>query len=1416
MSPAAWILLLGIILLAAALRLHWLGYDSLWEDEVNTVRDATRATLADMITSGTSITLIATRLFLELGRSEFIVRFSAFIPGLLAIPMAYQVGRQIMGRRGGVILMLLLTLSTSHVRYSQEARYYAFIVFLCLCQMYTIAKALHSRESLKWWLAFGAVTIVATRNHRVGAIPVLILLMGAAGEIGLRVWQGFRAQPAPVRDSDRAYPSRFRTLDLNLASRILRQPRLILSAALILIVGVLFVRAVVRPIALLVYDLPLVQSTKMAEAGIGERIWGTIAGTADRSALLSVPYLRALFSFLGAGPGLALGLYLAAAGIGLVVLVRRGHVAWPFDIVTIAVAPLVFFRFVNVGGFIGQYRHFIFILPFYLLAAASGLEFGMQVIDRAATKSLTRLMGWLGARLWQLGSVLSHRTSHAQDALGQTCERWATRVSQRNSVIPQLGAVLLLGMFILVAQEPLRFYHSFEGRDKPPYRSVTSLLQTFSSPEDLILIEYAQYGWTYYDPDMPQRAVDFAMEQMTFEDLLARYEELSPGSSLWFIDRLGTEPAREFTEWLNRHGAITLIFGNDLIRLSFVRKGRGGVERLNEHAILAKQAVEVEPWNSRLYIELGDVYLQLGNLESALQSYLGAIEADPDNARAYSAACTILLEQARFKEAANLARLGIKRMGDNPDAGSLRVLLADAFRSQGDTLQALAELEHAAHRYPNRTNVQIELALAYGRQGRLQDAVATFEQALAAAPDQAAYILSVLGDFYLRQGRPEDAIAACERIMALPTNPDDEAEVSQQRARGYQCLARVYQAMGDPSRALDYQKQVAELTPDSASSFLNLGYNYRQAGRMDDAEAAFRQALELEPFSEWPRLALADLDRARGNIAQALAQLEDLRQDFPGSAGVLTSLADLYRYVGRTSDALQAYQDALRLTVRNPSIYLGLSQVYLQQGQPDQALATLEQGATLLPTSAPIQRALGDLYARQKRPADAEAAYRRAMALEPGQAGTYAALAGLLISQGRQDEARQLYEQMLTDLPRTGSNLVTIAGGFAALGDADRAETLYRQAIAEFPTQVSAYMGLATLYQGQGRADEAVTLIEQAAQKGVGAAAAWPLKVLGDLYRDRGEVELALSYYDRAARADPSDWSVLRERGNTYRSQGDLEKALADYRRAVELRPGEGRGYQLIGDVLRQQGDLAGAEEAYLKGIEVDPSNVGLYLALGNLYQSQDRGDDAIALYRRLAEVDAFNGNLYLGYALSDKSFAESYIVDQAVAAFQAAAAANPKSGQPYAGLAELYGKRGEYEKMRRYYAQAIEREPDNGEFFYRLAVLTEKGFGVEQALEAYQQAVALNQDNIWYRLGLAQAYHKLGRHDEAIAEAQVAVERWPDSIPARTQLADILAAAGRSEEAAAQFTLVLQRDPGNEYAQKRLQQLTTIGEEQE
>ncbi|MET1112777.1 MAG: tetratricopeptide repeat protein, partial [Allosphingosinicella sp.] len=86
-----------------------------------------------------------------------------------------------------------------------------------------------------------------------------------------------------------------------------------------------------------------------------------------------------------------------------------------------------------------------------------------------------------------------------------------------------------------------------------------------------------------------------------------------------------------------------------------------------------------------------------------------------------------------------------------------------------------------------------------------------------------------------------------------------------------------------------------------------------------------------------------------------------------------------------------------------------------------------------------------------------------------------------------------------------------------------------------------------------------------------------------------GDLDGAMTAFDRAIELSPRSSSAWLNRGLAWRRRGDLERALADLDRAVQYAPNDARVYYHRGLVLRQRGDLRRARADEARAVELDP-----------------------------------------------------------------------------------------------------------------------------------------------------------------------------------------------------------------------------------
>ena len=181
-------ILIGIIfitLLASLIRLYSLGDHSLWYDEaasvknVRSILDGAKDDPWDLL-SFTRRERVPPLFFLLLtpfyclANTEWVLRLSSVIFGILSLPLMYLVCAQLANQNTGIVAALLLAFSPFHLYYSRELRPYSLFMFFALLAYALFHLALRERKGI-YFLGLAVVVALGIYTHTYMVFVFLLL-----------------------------------------------------------------------------------------------------------------------------------------------------------------------------------------------------------------------------------------------------------------------------------------------------------------------------------------------------------------------------------------------------------------------------------------------------------------------------------------------------------------------------------------------------------------------------------------------------------------------------------------------------------------------------------------------------------------------------------------------------------------------------------------------------------------------------------------------------------------------------------------------------------------------------------------------------------------------------------------------------------------------------------------------------------------------------------------------------------------------------------------------------------------------------------------------------------------------------------------------------------------------------------------
>ena len=190
-----------LVLIAFALRLYRIDYQSIWRDEGVSLHLATSnisVILADRASNvHPPLYFILLHLWTGLaGFSELSARFFSLFFGVLLVPSLYSVVRKVFGTRTALATMAIATFSPLYVVYSQETRVYSMLPLLYLFLIYRLYQLAQGEELIwKHWIELAAVEGLCLYLHyfSIFAVAYVNLFLAALwlrrrGAVNLRPW----------------------------------------------------------------------------------------------------------------------------------------------------------------------------------------------------------------------------------------------------------------------------------------------------------------------------------------------------------------------------------------------------------------------------------------------------------------------------------------------------------------------------------------------------------------------------------------------------------------------------------------------------------------------------------------------------------------------------------------------------------------------------------------------------------------------------------------------------------------------------------------------------------------------------------------------------------------------------------------------------------------------------------------------------------------------------------------------------------------------------------------------------------------------------------------------------------------------------------------------------------------------------
>lgn len=286
---------------------------------------------------------------------------------------------------------------------------------------------------------------------------------------------------------------------------------------------------------------------------------------------------------------------------------------------------------------------------------------------------------------------------------------------------------------------------------------------------------------------------------------------------------------------------------------------RSGMLREAIEFFSKERAIEETPF---VNLELGKVYAQLGEPDSARAAYEAAIEGDPTNASAYMWLGQLYEEIGDLDKAIEYSQQGLEIKPDDPD---YNYIIGSQYLRQGENEKAVEYLEPVASDLPWHQGAQYNLGQALmqlGEESRARKYLAQADtaQQMQQALNEAGSAITTdpnnrdnwvnRSTLLWQTGQRQEAIQAY--MVALSIDPGNFGMQSN--------LASMLIESGRVEEGIRRLQTLLRINPDFVGAWINLGAALANEKQYEAARTAWENALQREPNNAQVKSFLRQLD----------------------------------------------------------------------------------------------------------------------------------------------------------------------------------------------------------------------------------------------------------------------------------------------------------------------------------------------------------------------------------------------------------------------------------------------------------------------------------------------------------------------------------------------------------------------------
>jgi tetratricopeptide (TPR) repeat protein len=522
-------------------------------------------------------------------------------------------------------------------------------------------------------------------------------------------------------------------------------------------------------------------------------------------------------------------------------------------------------------------------------------------------------------------------------------------------------------------------------------------------------------------------------------------------------------------------------------------------------------------------------FLNLDKLDTAISMTKHYIDKNPTSAVAYEILGAGLAKKGNLEEGLSALQKAVKI---NPNQGSALTKIGDIFLAKNEYTVAKEYFLKALKCTPDDRRAHQRLGIIYESEKDFQSAVSHYEMGLYGIDPEYVGIKINLANLYNSLGKYDKTLLLLERLVTKDTK----------NTFGHLTLGAAYLGKQKYEKAINEFKIACEHAPKEPRAAYLLGLSYRFSGDLVNSEKKLLDAITIDPKSFLPYFQLAETFKAGEKFDKALEYYEKLK-GFNQILIAQKGIADVYLKQKNIPKAISIYEELIQSKNSDIETYDLLITALQLDNQLDKAEKRALEMCTRFPKDSFSFYRLGIFYSYATKYSEAHTQLKKALSLSPNDILILKALSLTSNRLGKSTDAIDYARTIVKIDPNNVDNLFYLGALLQDNNDQDAIE-IYRKILSQKPDYKYALNNLALLML------------------------------------DKGSINEAIKYSERAAKLDDQNGNILDTYGWILFKNNDMKKSLPVLQKAKSLLPKNPSILYHLATVYNQLGKKSEAKQS--------------------------------------------------------------------------------------------------------------------------------------------------------------------------------------------------------------------------------------------